>query len=157
MSTRGAIGFIKNDVEKIAYNHYDSYPDCLGKHLLKYIESKTIEELDNVFESITFIYEDEEYAFDPDNGFATQFEDYHTFLYDSLFCEWAYIINLDTKKLEIYKGFNKNPNAKGRYADHYAYDDDHRYCGVALVKEIPLNKIFKGKIKVIENKFVEEK
>jgi hypothetical protein len=157
MGTRGAIGFIKNDVEKIAYNHSGSYPDWLGKHFLKYIESKTLEKLDNVFESITFIDEDEESAFDPDNGFANQFEDYKTFLYNSLFCEWAYIINLDTKKLEIYEGFNKNPNAKGRYANHYAYNDDHRYCGVALVKAIPLNKIFKGKIKVIGNKFVEEK
>ena len=157
MATRGAIGFIKNDVEKIAYNHYDSYPDWLGKHFLKFIESKTLKELNNVFDSITFIDRDEKSAFDPDNGFETQFEDYKTFLYDSLFCEWAYIINLDTKKLEIYKGFNKNPNAKGRYANHYAYDDDKRYCGIALVKEIPLNKIFKGKIKVIGNEFVEEK
>lgn len=157
MGTRGAIGFIKNDVEKIGYIGGSSFPDWTGKHLLKYIESKTLEELDNVFESITFIDEDEESAFDPDNGFATKFEDYKTFLYNSLFCEYAYIINLNTKKLEIYEGFNKNLNAKGRYANHYAYDDDHRYCGVALVKVIPLNKIFKGKIKVIGNKFVEEK
>ena len=31
------------------------------------------------------------------------------FVQDSLFCEYAYIINLDTKKLEIYLGFQKTP------------------------------------------------
>jgi len=30
------------------------------------------------------------------------------FLKDSLFCEYAYIINLDTMKLEFYQGFNKS-------------------------------------------------
>lgn len=39
--------------------------------------------------------------------------DYHKFMEDSLFCEWAYIIDLDEMGLRVYKGFNKdapNPN-----------------------------------------------
>jgi hypothetical protein len=36
------------------------------------------------------------------------------FAKDSLFCEWGYIINLDTKKLEVYQGFNKKPLTKKR-------------------------------------------
>lgn len=30
------------------------------------------------------------------------------FIGDSLYCEWAYVVDLDTNKLEVYKGFNKD-------------------------------------------------
>jgi hypothetical protein len=37
------------------------------------------------------------------------------FIKDSLFCEWAYIFNLDDMTLEIYKGFQKTRPKKSRY------------------------------------------
>lgn len=59
------------------------------------------------------------------------------FLADSLFCEWAYIINMDTRMLEVYEGFNKEGSAPGRYAALSAGE----YAGVALVQELPLDTI----------------
>jgi hypothetical protein len=69
------------------------------------------------------------------------------FLADSLFCEWAYIINVDTGNLEVYEGFNHNKQAKGRYAcltsggSANIGSSGSAYFGVALIKEIPLAKI----------------
>lgn len=37
MSTRGFIGFVADGIEKIAYNHSDSYPDGLGIEMLVWL------------------------------------------------------------------------------------------------------------------------
>lgn len=62
--------------------------------------------------------------------------DNSTFLLNSLFCEWAYLINLDAGVLEVYRGFNQDPTAAGRYA-RFTLDDQRRYYGVALLEAIP--------------------
>ena len=62
--------------------------------------------------------------------------DSNQFVFDSLYCEWAYVINLDTEMLEIYEGFQEKPG-RGRYANgRPARGGD--YYGVSLVQEIPL-------------------
>lgn len=61
------------------------------------------------------------------------------FLLDSLFCEWAYIINVDVGVLEVYKGFNRRAGGSGRYA---GTTKDNRYWGVALVASVPLTDLF---------------
>lgn len=61
-----------------------------------------------------------------------------TFLKDSLFCEWAYIINLDTEELEVYEGFNKRPDAPGRYADT---ETNNGYFGVKLINVVNLEDV----------------
>lgn len=67
------------------------------------------------------------------------------FLQDSLFCEYAYIINLDENTLELYKGFNTSPEGRGRYAPHKGTDPNYpgakQYWGVDLVGTQPLNAI----------------
>ena len=77
--------------------------------------------------------------------------DNSSFLSDSLFCEYVYIINLDSNMLEIYEGFNKNKNAPGRYADT---DNKDGYYGVKLFQELSLDVITKFTDDDI-NKFVE--
>ena len=61
-----------------------------------------------------------------------------SFLLDSLFCEYAYIINVDDGVLEFYTGYNKK-NGKGRYGAKK--DVESGFYGVHLVETTPLNRI----------------
>lgn len=58
------------------------------------------------------------------------------FMKDSLFCEWAYIINLTDGLLEVYRGFQKTPQ-KNRYYKAWG----RGYYNVALLVAFPLNDI----------------
>ena len=42
--------------------------------------------------------------------------DSNSFILDSLFCEWGYIVNLDEETLEVYKGGQEKRTQHGRYA-----------------------------------------
>lgn len=60
------------------------------------------------------------------------------FLHDSLFCEYAYIVNFDDMTFETYKGFQKKKHNQGRYFDGLP---DKEYYGVALTHAFPLYDI----------------
>lgn len=67
--------------------------------------------------------------------------DNKSFLGDSLFCEYAYIANLDEEVLEFYKGFQETRPEKSRYAD--LSDDNSDYHAVELIKTIPFSNLLK--------------
>lgn len=82
-----------------------------------------------------------ELKFYRDNGLDVML-DSATFLQDSLFCEFAYVINMDTGMLEFYEGLQKE-KCRGRYGDKKT-DDDNKYYGVKLVTETPLDEVRAG-------------
>lgn len=59
------------------------------------------------------------------------------FIKKSLFCEWGYIINLDTNELEIYEGFQDNPS-NNRFK---VTESEDGYYNCKLLKSIPLNEV----------------
>ena len=136
MSTRGAIGFRKDGVDKVTYNHSDSYPDWLLRKVVEFASQHTDLALNNMFDRIELVNEGDVPT--PDQievynkysntnvgiqsseswycllretqgdlevysllGGCTHMIDSHEFLSDSLFCEWAYIINDAGAKLVI--------------------------------------------------------
>lgn len=186
MGTRGAIGFRHNGRDKIVYNHFDSYPDCLGEEIvtLAKVVATRIPEIAGLVAGWRPIDKDEKptpeiiakaKAMDiidlkvsnrsTDDWYCLTrgaqgdllkllelgvFEPSDDFLTDSLFCEYAYIINLDDGTLEFYQGFNKNWKAAGRYASRapktYKRPFDGKrervkYAGVELVGTAPLGAI----------------
>lgn len=110
---------IANDLK----NKYTSNSEVLAENILYFTQGQLDAIIDREF-SIPYML------------------DSKTFLYDSLFCEWAYIVNLDEQVIEFYKGFNKNPNSNGRYASLNAdYKNPNEYFGVALMGNIPFSVI----------------
>jgi hypothetical protein len=157
MGTRGIIGLVNNDIEKITYNHFDSYPDALGLDVLKWArETDAKDGWDVVREKATalrMVDEQEhltaaeaiEHALHTDTSVGSparvpdQLPDWYQalrglqgnlqgyldagvmidsgrFPFDSLFCEWGYLINLDDSTFEVYQGFQSSPPLGGRWA-----------------------------------------
>ena len=59
------------------------------------------------------------------------------FIKDSLFCEYAYLINLDTMTLDFYIGFQKEPQKENRFG----MNRDKEYYPCKLAKSFPLADI----------------
>lgn len=70
------------------------------------------------------------------------FVDYFKFGEDSLFCEFAYVVDLDDKVLEVYKGFQTEPHDAGRWAGGQSRTVDFgsrdTYHPIKLITEYPL-------------------
>jgi hypothetical protein len=80
---------------------------------------------------------------------AGYIEDAHHFPEDSLFCEWGYIINVDERTLECYRGFQTEKHDKGRFAgrNDNPYTSGNvagrptTYYEIALVETFPLDDL----------------
>lgn len=194
MGTRGLFGLRKNNIDKCSYNHYDSYPSWLGEEMIEYIQTHSIDEMNNLYDKLIMVDEDfrtsefteeqkEKYKnfMQKNNFFSHQIgkietsEDitmyqflhefqgllkkydefpeidlmveYGSFIKNSLFCEYGYIINLDENILEIWEGFQKKPQKNNRYG----CEKWEGYYPCRLLKKIKIKDIKKDNFNLEKN------
>lgn len=180
MGTRGLYGFRKNGIDKLTYNHFDSYPNWLGEVMVEFCKTTSIEEMNDIYDRIILVAEDsaptkeqivECVEFYDGSVSSGQIEDWYCllrnaqgnpnvykhglkymidnrgFIEDSLWCEYAYIINLDTNCLEFWVGFQKEPDEYNRYGTEV----NDRYYPCKLLEEYSLGTINKSLVEVIVN------
>ena len=177
MGTRGLYGFRKNGVDKTTYNHFDSYPEWLGRSVVEFCRHTSEEEMCEMYDRIEMVgarskptKKQIDFCINHglfDDNVSTRSEtdwycllrniqgslddlrhvikssgkayliDNHSFILDSLWCEYAYIINLDTHMLEFYVGYQKEPQDGNRYGRKVT--DGYYPCRLAA--EIPLSEL----------------
>lgn len=64
--------------------------------------------------------------------------DSQSFGFGSLFCEWAWLVDLDARTFECYVGFQKEPVTAGRWAGG---ESDSGYYGVKLIRTFSLDDL----------------
>lgn len=83
--------FVKSETSEKFHKAYPQFSRNMGSDILHFVADSTKEEIALL--------------------------DNYNFAYDSLFCEWAYVIDFDKNTFEVYEGFNKTP-----------LSEDERFC-----------------------------
>lgn len=162
MGTRGTYGYRKNKQDKLMYNHYDSYPEGLGQRMLEYIKMYSTKEMNEIYDNIKFVENDKNFQIQQEMKakiesreiYLSSFHEDQTilmpenndFIKDSLFCEWGYIVNLDTECLEVWEGFQKKAQKGNRYGRKQI---ENGYYPCKLIAEIPFDDLRKDKVQDI--------
>ena len=63
------------------------------------------------------------------------------FAKESLFCEWAYVVDFDNGKFEVYEGFNKEPLTENDRFYFDGYKEDDGYYPVKKIAEFDLDNL----------------
>jgi len=137
MGTRHLTAVILGDEPRVAqYGQWDGYPSETGVNILKFLEGVNLKAFTEAVEQTRFekfgefdntvsLEDNPHFSRDMGSeilGYISDAKDplvlanNYKFAADSLFCEWGFIVNLDDKTLECYRGFVK-AQPHGRFSD----------------------------------------
>lgn len=132
MGTRNITLVVLNKEFKVAqYGQWDGYPESMGVGVLDFLRNVDLKNFKQKVEKLTPLtdieidkvleinYDDIPKEFVRDTGYkilhlinegkTDKVYMQLDFAADGLFCEWGYLIDLDTNKLEVYEGFDTTP------------------------------------------------
>jgi len=154
------------------YGQWDGYPECAGVTVLEFCRELDVPAFAAKVRKASFYTKDElnglqaelekfgesrffgeRPALTRDTGAAVlalvakspdgiKLRNQLAFAGDSLFCEWAYVVDLDKGVLEVFKGFNQSPLVEGdRFFNMPGLEVNRGYHPVKLVKAFALDKL----------------
>ena len=162
MGTRNLTAVYYNGEVKVAqYGQWDGYPSGQGNTILEFLNNKF--KKDEFIKNLKLCYfgTDEEMdkkyleeypqfsrntaadilAMIQDNSAGLMLCNSIDFAKYSLFCEYAYVIDLDTNEFEFYKGFNKSPVPVGERFSKLEKASDSEYYPIGLVWKWSLDNL----------------
>lgn len=162
MGTRNLTMVINKEGEtKIAqYGQWDGYPEGQGKTALEFLKTYDLDNFQKQIEKCFFYKEgdisenatiDQYPQLSRDHGALILaivndisdnlgLVDSSDFVYDSLFCEWVYVIDFSKNTFEIYTGFQKSKLDKNQR--FYKEDPDKGgYYGVKMIDSYELDNL----------------
>jgi len=160
MGTRHLIAAVIDGDFKIAqYGQWDGYPDGQGVDVLRFVRDHDMAEFAAKLRQTTWITPEQITEVNATSDWVKVFPhlsrdagseilgmvlaaesplsltDQRGFGGNSLMCEWAYVVDLDAKKLEVYRGFNQSPTAaSSRFPSGADWLEKSAYEPVKLVK-----------------------
>jgi hypothetical protein len=153
------------------YGQWDGYPSGQGSTVLKFLQSWDRPLFEAKLDAVTQLTAEEGAAIDAklkdgkltlkegwpelsrdtgaeilkmiqDRPPGLKLKSSFNFAGDSLFCEWAYLLDIDANKLEVYRGFNKEPlTPADRFFGVKETDEPSEYHPVKLVATYELTAL----------------
>jgi hypothetical protein len=167
MGTRNATIVIKDNKTKVAqYGQWDGYPSGQGVTALNFLRQANLSQFGTEVDKLDWFTEEEledlgtawqdshpylsrdtgaEILIEVYKGTVTKLVNREDFVADSLFCEWAYVVDLDKNTFEVYEGFNQEPLTKDdRFFDlteNVERRGDNQYHPCKMIKSYPLDNL----------------
>lgn len=145
MGTRHLVCVYSDHEFKVAqFGQYDGYPAGTGVAVLDFADTLTTDEnIENFKKKLLNVnlttYEelkefkachqppaDEVLSYIAESTSPIYLVDSIAFSGDSLYCEWAYVINLDNKTFNVYSGFIQDPSLSAAIFQPYTKIEAHR-------------------------------
>jgi hypothetical protein len=165
MGTRNVTMVVSNSQTKVAqYGQWDGYPSGNGVDILKTLKKISFNKFKKKVDALCFLTDEQTKKIDADPNWVKNYPylnrdagarilemvykqkviglvNNEEFINDGLDCEWAYVIDLDKRTFEVYKGRNKKRLQKGERFYKVKQADGWGYYPAKHVKTFSLDSL----------------